>query len=32
LYYLPIKSKFVENQNTFDQTILNYVGTCSRNR
>ena len=32
LYYLPIKSKFVSNQETFDQTILNYVGTCSRNR
>jgi tetraacyldisaccharide 4'-kinase len=32
LYYLPIKSKFVQNQNSFDQTILNYVGTCSRNR
>jgi len=32
LYYLPIKSKFVSNQKTFDQIILNYVGTCSRNR
>ena len=32
LYYLPIKSKFVTNQATFDQTILNYVGTCTRNR
>jgi len=32
LYYLPIKSKFVDNQETFDKTILNYVGTCSGNR
>ena len=32
LYYLPIKSKFVSNQETFDQIILNYVGTCTRNR
>ncbi|MEO5778068.1 MAG: tetraacyldisaccharide 4'-kinase [Flavobacterium sp.] len=32
LYYLPIKSKFVSNQETFDQTILNYVGTCTGNR
>ena len=32
LYYLPIKSNFVTNQATFDQTILNYVGTCTRNR
>lgn len=32
LYYLPIKSKFVSNQETFDQIILNYVGTCSGNR
>ena len=32
LYYLPIKSKFVSNQEAFDQTILNYVGTCTRNR
>lgn len=32
LYYLPIKSKFIDNQDTFDKTILNYVGTCSRNR
>ena len=31
LYYLPIKSNFVINQATFDQTILNYVGTCTRN-
>lgn len=32
LYYLPIKSKFLSNQETFDQIILNYVGTCTRNR
>ena len=32
LYYLPIKSKFVSNPETFDQIILNYVGTCTRNR
>ena len=31
LYYLPIKSKLVSNQNAFDQIILNYVGTCTRN-
>ena len=31
LYYLPIKSKFVTNEETFDQIILNYVGTCTRN-
>lgn len=32
LFYLPIKSEFVDNQVAFDQTILNYVGTCTRNR
>jgi len=32
LYYLPIKSKLVKNSDTFDQIILNYVGTCTRNR
>jgi tetraacyldisaccharide 4'-kinase len=32
LYYLPIRSKFVSNQETFDQIILNYVGTCTGNR
>jgi tetraacyldisaccharide 4'-kinase len=32
LYYLPIKSKLIVNQETFDQTILNYVGTSTRNR
>ena len=29
LYYLPIKSKFVNNSKNFDQTILNYVGTST---
>jgi len=32
LYYLPIKSKLISNQETFDQIILNYVGTCTGNR
>jgi tetraacyldisaccharide 4'-kinase len=32
LYYLPIKSKLISNQETFDKFILNYMGTCSRNR
>lgn len=32
LYYLPIKSQLVNHRDTFDQIILNYVGTCSRNR
>ncbi|WP_333600589.1 tetraacyldisaccharide 4'-kinase [Flavobacterium sp.] len=32
LYYLPIKSKFVKHSETFDQIILNYVGTCTGNR
>ena len=32
LYYLPIKSKLVKHSDTFDQIILNYVGTCTRNR
>ena len=31
LFYLPIKSKLVSNQKAFDQIILNYVGTCTRN-
>lgn len=31
LYYLPIKSQLVSNQEAFDQTIFNYVGTCTRN-
>lgn len=32
LFYLPIKSQFVANEEAFDQIILNYVGTCTRNR
>jgi tetraacyldisaccharide 4'-kinase len=32
LYYLPITSKFVDKQAIFDKTILNYVGTYTRNR
>lgn len=32
LYYLPIRSSFINNEKEFDQTILNYVGTSSRNR
>lgn len=32
LYYLPIRSSFITNEKEFDQTILNYVGTSSRNR
>ena len=32
LYYLPIRSSFISGSNTFDKTILNYVGTSSRNR
>ena len=32
LYYLPIKSKFLKNQEIFNQTILNYVGTSTGNR
>ena len=31
LYYLPIKSKLVSDQETFEKIILNYVGTCTRN-
>lgn len=31
LYYLPIKSSFVENENEFDKKILEYVGTSTRN-
>jgi tetraacyldisaccharide 4'-kinase len=29
LFYLPIKSKFLSNQESFDAIILNYVGTCT---
>jgi len=32
LFYLPIKSEFLDSKEAFDQTILNYVGTCTRNR
>jgi tetraacyldisaccharide 4'-kinase len=32
LFYLPIKSKFLSNQESFDAIILNYVGTSTRNR
>ena len=32
LYYLPIKSKLLNKSNVFDQIILDYVGTCTRNR
>ncbi|RXM46694.1 tetraacyldisaccharide 4'-kinase [Flavobacterium sp. YO12] len=31
LFYLPIKSSFIREQNNFDKTILNYVGKSSRN-
>lgn len=30
LYYLPIKSQLIANQEAFDQTILDYVRTCTR--
>ena len=32
LFYLPIKSSFISNGDNFDKTILNYVGTSTRNR
>lgn len=32
LFYLPIKSKFLSNQESFDAIILNYVGSRTRNR
>ena len=32
LYYLPIKSQLISNQDSFDQIITNYVGTRSGNR
>jgi tetraacyldisaccharide 4'-kinase len=32
LFYLPIKSKFLSNHESFDTIILNYVGTSTRNR
>ena len=31
LFYLPIKSKFLSNQESFDAIILNYVGTTRKN-
>lgn len=32
LYYLPIKSELLSDEMIFNKTILNYVGTSSRNR
>ncbi len=32
LFYLPIKSKLLNNSDTFDQIILDYVGTRTGNR
>lgn len=32
LYYLPIKSKLLNNSDFFDKTILDYVGTSTGNR
>jgi tetraacyldisaccharide 4'-kinase len=32
LFYLPIKSSFISKGDNFNQTILNYVGTSTRNR
>ncbi len=32
LFYLPIKTSFVQDQLNFDQTILNYVGKSTTNR
>ena len=32
LFYLPIKSQFLEDEDSFRKKILNYVGTSSRNR
>ncbi|RZJ70943.1 tetraacyldisaccharide 4'-kinase [Flavobacterium sp.] len=32
LYFLPIKSTFISNRDSFDQTILDYVGKSSGNR
>jgi tetraacyldisaccharide 4'-kinase len=31
LFYLPIKSNFLSNHESFDAIILNYVGTSTRN-
>lgn len=32
LFYLPIKSSFILDSDNFDKTIINYVGTSTRNR
>ncbi len=32
LFYLPIKTSFLSNQEDFDKTILEYVGTSTTNR
>jgi tetraacyldisaccharide 4'-kinase len=32
VFYLPIKSSFISDSDHFDKTILNYVGTSTRNR
>lgn len=32
VFYLPIKSSFILDSDHFDKTILNYVGTSTRNR
>ena len=32
LFYLPIKSNFLSNHESFDAIILNYVGPRTRNR
>ncbi|WP_295338271.1 tetraacyldisaccharide 4'-kinase [Flavobacterium sp.] len=32
LYYLPIKSQLISNSAAFDEIILDYVGTSTRNR
>ena len=32
LYYLPIKSTFLSGSSKFDKSIINYVGTSTRNR
>ncbi|MGV3460167.1 MAG: tetraacyldisaccharide 4'-kinase [Flavobacterium sp.] len=32
LYYLPIRTKFINGGNDFDKTILNYVGESTGNR
>ena len=32
LFYLPIKSQFLEEEDSFRKKIINYVGASSRNR